>query len=126
RELEQLSLTSLAVFCQQVSDTPEKYTETGAAEAARLKREWLALQKSPPVSLQEQEEVELKQEMVETEKVNALVKIEQPLRDVMHAALDLRGPDVTPLIHDGLCTRIGISLSTLTVAYRAPRISGQP
>src|SRR5439155_22926486 len=83
QELEQLSLTSLAVFCQQVSDTPEKYTETGAAEAARLKREWLALQKSPPVSLQEQEEVELKQEMVETEKVNALVKIEQPLRDVM-------------------------------------------
>ena len=56
-----MSLTSLAVFCQQVSDTPEKYTETGAAEAARLKREWLALQKSPPVSLQEQEEVELKQ-----------------------------------------------------------------
>jgi len=70
QELEQLSLTSLAVFCQQVSDTPETYTETGADEAARLKLEWLALQKSTAVSLKEQEEVEreqagLKKRMVE-------------------------------------------------------------
>jgi hypothetical protein len=60
-ELERFPSTRLAMLCQQVSDSPEKYTEAGAAEAVEAKLEWLDLQRSSAVSLKEQEEVERKQ-----------------------------------------------------------------
>ena len=70
QELERLPLTELAVLCQHVSDDPSHYTEAGAAEAAKLKLHWVALQRSPSVSLKEEQEMErnkaeLKKRMVE-------------------------------------------------------------
>ena len=58
QELERLPLTELAVLCQHVSDDPSHYPETGAAEAAKLKLQWVALQRSPSVSFKEEEEMD--------------------------------------------------------------------
>ena len=57
-ELEKKSLTELVVMCERVANHPANYTETGAAEASELKREWVSLQTPPNPDLAKQRETE--------------------------------------------------------------------
>jgi hypothetical protein len=61
QELEGLPLTGLAVLCKKVADNPEKYTEAGAAVAAKLRDQWFLLLERFNPSLKEQQEGERKQ-----------------------------------------------------------------
>jgi hypothetical protein len=48
-------------WCKRVADSPEKYTEPGAAEAAKLRKQWFLLEERFNPSLNEQQELERKQ-----------------------------------------------------------------
>jgi len=61
QELEGLPLTGLAVLCKKVADNPEKYTEAGAAVAAKLREQWFLSEERFNPSLKEQQEGERKQ-----------------------------------------------------------------
>jgi hypothetical protein len=52
--------TALATLCQRIADDAGRYGEAAADDAAKLKLQWVDLQRLPAASLKQQKEVERK------------------------------------------------------------------